>query len=82
MKVLRRIFLLCYEFEVLRVFPYFLHHSKDFFLGRNINHSYCRKIDVNFDVTMTVIFVIVVDFNALNQRINNMQRYVALFFST
>lgn len=73
LKVLRRIFL-CYELEILRVFAYFLHHRLDFFFGGNINYPNRCKIDVHLHMAVTVKFVVIVDFNTLNQRIDNGRR--------
>ena len=49
---LRRTFLLCYKAEVLRVFPYFLHHSKDFLLGGNVYHSRRREVNIHLHITV------------------------------
>ena len=49
---LRRTFLLCYKAEVLWVFPYFLHHSKDFLLGGNVYHSRRREVNIHLHITV------------------------------
>ena len=50
---LHRFPILCYIAEFLRVFPYFFHHSKDFFFGRNIYHSGSGKINIHLHIAMT-----------------------------
>ncbi len=50
---LHRFPILCYIAEFLRVFPYFFHHSKDFFFGRNIYHSGSGKINIHLYIAMT-----------------------------
>ena len=47
---LHRFPILCYIAEFLRVFPYFFHHSKDFFFGRNIYHSGSGKINIHLHI--------------------------------
>lgn len=50
---LHRFPILCYIAEFLRVFPYFFHHSKDFFFGWNIYHSGSGKINIHLHIAMT-----------------------------
>ena len=71
---LYRIFPLCHKLEILRVFPYLFHHSTDLFLCRNVDHPNRRKVDIHLDVAVTVILVVVVDFHALNQRVDEGRR--------
>ena len=49
---------------------HFLHHCLNLLLIRNVHHSDHGKADIDFDVAVTVVLVVVVDFNALNQRIH------------
>lgn len=46
-------FFLCYKAEVLRVCPYFLHHSKYFLFGWNIYHTNRSKVNIYLYITMT-----------------------------
>jgi len=44
----RTLLSLCYKEEVLRVCPYFLHHSKNFLFGWNIYHTNRGKVNIYF----------------------------------
>ncbi len=47
-------------------FVYYIQYS---FFIRNINHSHGGKVNINFHMTMTVIFVVIVDFYPLYEGI-------------
>lgn len=67
---LHRILLLRHKVEVLRFVLYFFHRGKDFFLRGNIYHPYRCEVNINFYMAMTAVFVAVVEFDTLNQRID------------
>ncbi len=58
----------------LRIFLDFVYYIQDFFFIRNIHYSNSGEIIINLHMTMTILFIVVVNFYSLYKRIDDCWR--------